>query len=68
MDSVIVQNFSRFQKNDKDKEQNRFRIYIRDFKQYCKECGEMPYYFISTMKYRAHQVIKYKSISFLFIK
>ena len=64
----ISQNFSRFQMNDLNKELFRFKIYLKDFKIYCKECDNLLLYYLNTLKYRVHQFFKYKSIKFLIIK
>lgn len=68
MHAKIEQNFSRFEKSTLDKELFRFKIYIRDFKIYCKESRSMLFYHVSTIRYRLKETIKYKSIKFLIVK
>lgn len=68
MDSIIEQNYFRFQVNSLEKELFRFKIYVKDFKIYCRECNNMLFYHVSIFKYKLHQIMKYKSLKFLFIK
>lgn len=68
MNSIIKQNYSRFQLNDINSELRRFKIYIKDFKIYCRECHNLLFFYLSTAKYRFYQFIKYKSFKFLFTK
>lgn len=64
MNSTINQNFSRFEKKDIDSELFRFRIYLKDFKIYCKNCSCLWFYCFSTFIYRLKNAIRYKSLKF----
>lgn len=68
MKAKINQNYSRFQKNSIDSEIYRFKIYLKDFKIYCKECNNILFFYISVLKYKLRECIKYKSFKFLFLK
>lgn len=68
MNTTLEQNYSRFQYNKVENELFRFAIYLNDFKIYCKDCHNLLFYYISTLKYRLTECIKYKTIKFLFIK
>ena len=68
IDIELNQNYSRFQYNDIKSEMHRFKIYLKDFKLYCKNCNNLIFYYISTIKYRIHEAIKYKNTKFIFIK
>lgn len=68
MNSIINQNYSRFQKSDNDREINRFKIFLKDYKFYCKKCHRRLFYYFSTFKYRMSKFLKYKKIVFLTIK
>lgn len=67
MKTIINQNYSRYQLNDINSELFRFKIFIKDYKVYCKNCNKIWFYYLSIFKYRIHEVIKYKSIKFLII-
>ena len=68
MNSSLNQNYSRFQMNSIESEIFRFKIHYKDFKIYCKNCHNLVFFHLSTLKYRLHEVKKYKNIKFLFIK
>ena len=67
MKATIKQNYSRYQINDINSELFRFKIFIKDYKIYCKNCNKLWFYYISIFKYRLLESIKYKSIKFLVI-
>lgn len=68
MNSVIVQNYSRFQKNEIDSELTRFKIFLKDYKIYCNDCHNLLFYYASTLKYRIYKFLKYKKIRVLITK
>ena len=65
MNTVIYQNFSRNTKNSIESEIFRFNIYLKDFKKYCKDCNNLKFYYVSSLKYRINEVCKYKNLRFL---
>ncbi|MBQ6350768.1 MAG: glycosyltransferase [Methanobrevibacter sp.] len=58
-DVVIFQNFSMLQKKDLKSERVRFDIYKKDFKEYCKKCNNMLYYYINIWQYSRNLKKKY---------
>lgn len=65
LDSVIKQDFSRNEKGELTSELFRFKIYKKDFKIYCKDCKNIPFYYINTFKFSLKQCIKHKTLRFL---
>lgn len=68
MNSKIKQNYSRFKQNELKSEIFRFKIYLKDFKTYCKECNNLIFYHLSVFKYKLTECIKYKNIKFIILK
>lgn len=68
MKSNIIQNYARFQNNKLEAEITRFKIYLKDFKVYCKECHNLLFYYLSVFKYKIVECKKYKTIKFLFFR
>lgn len=68
MNSIIQQKYSRFENKNKQSEIVRFKIYLKDFKKYCENCNNMPFYYISTIKYRLREILKFKDFQFLYLK
>ena len=64
MDSCIMQNFSRNEKQSIESVRFRFNIYKKDFKKYCDMCGHHLYYYININKLRLVYFLKYKKIFF----
>ena len=66
LDSEIVQSFSRNEKKSLLSELFRFKIYIKDFKIYCKSCSNLCYYYINVFIYSVKLSLKHKNLVFLF--
>lgn len=67
MNSSIFQNFSRDQVNSIDSEIFRFKIFKKDYKKYCLNCGKRFFYYLSITRYKIKKCIKYKTLKFLWL-
>ena len=67
LNEAVFQNFSRDEKNPNiNSVLLRFKIYMEDFKKYCKEIGWLGeiFYFLNITKLKIKNTVKYKTIKF----
>lgn len=65
MQSTIDQHYSRKEKGELGPALKRFSIYKRDFRKYAELCHGMPFYYVSMLKLRLSNTLKYRTTAFL---
>ncbi len=60
MNSIILQNFSRNEKQKIEAVKFRYNLFKKDYKYYCYNCNKKLFFYLSLLKYKLIVFLKYK--------